>query len=205
MLRAPVVAVLMVGMVGSAWAATLPSAQGEVQAHEHHERILSLQQNELVQGSWQHSGDVALELFGPDGKAIRHWADAPERGGPFGFIASTAGEYRLRVQGQGEYQWQVKSVTAPQAPAQAEPLQGDVIRQWSMRLRAGEPSRGFWDYVQRVGSPLVERYSTTHDRVTFVWRGAQNEVRLHGGPFSYTDRMHRLGESDIWYITYDLP
>ncbi|HJE64211.1 MAG TPA: DUF3327 domain-containing protein [Alcaligenes faecalis] len=205
MLRAPVVAVLMVGMVGSAWAATLPSAQGEVQAHEHHERILSLQQDDLVQGSWQHSGDVALELFGPDGKVIRHWADAPAQGGPFGFIASTAGEYRLRVLGQGEYQWQVKSVTAPQTPAQAEPLQGDVIRQWSMRLRAGEPARGFWDYVQRVGSPLVERYSNTHDRVTFVWRGARNEVRLHGGPFSYTDRMHRLGESDIWYITYDLP
>ena len=205
MLRAPVVAVLMVGMMGSSWAATLPSAQGQVQAHEHHERILSLQQNDLVQGSWRHSGDVELALFGPDGKAIRSWADAPDRGGVFGFIAGTAGEYRLRVLGQGQYDWQIKSVTAPQAPPQAEPLQGDVIRQWSMRLRAGEPSTGFWDYVQRVGSPLVERYSATQDRVTFVWRGAQQEVRMHGGPFKYSDRMQRLGESDIWYITYDLP
>ncbi len=205
MLRAPVVAILMVGIVESAWAAALPSAQGEVQAHEHHERILSLQQNDLVQGKWQRNGEVALELFGPDGTVIRHWTHAPERESPFGFVAGTAGEYRLRVLGQGQYQWQIESVTAAQAPAQAEPLQGDVIRQWSMRLRAGEPSQGFWDYVQRVGSPLVERYSATHDRVTFVWRGAQQEVRLHGGPFAYSDRMHRLGESDIWYITYDLP
>lgn len=194
-----------VSMTGMAWAAALPSAQGLVHPQEHHERILSLQQDDFVQGRWQHSGQAVLELLGPDGRHIRRLSQDTDEAAPFGFIARSAGDYRLRVAGQGSYQWQLTAINAPAAPEQAEPLQGDVIRQWAMRLRAGESSAGFWEYVSRVGSPLVERYSATHDRVTFVWKGAQDNVRIHGGPASYDDRMQRLGDSDIWYITYDLP
>lgn len=200
-----VAAGLAVWMTGAAWSASLPSAQGQIQAHEHHERILSLQQDDFVQGNWQHSGAVALDLLGPEGQRIRRLSQDHDDGSSFGFVARSAGEYRLRVAGQGDYQWSVTSISAPQAPEQAEPLQGDVIGQWAMRLRAGEPSSRFWEYVEKVGSPLVERYSATHDRVTFVWRGARSNARIHGGPASYNDRMQRLGDSDIWYITYDMP
>jgi len=203
--RRAAAAVLAAMTAGTAWTATLPSAQGQIQAHEHHERILSLQQDDFVQGRWRQSGAVALELLGPDGKRIRRLSQDDDDGSPFGFVARSAGEYRLRVAGQGSYEWQLTSISAPQAPEQAEPIQGEVIRQWALRLRAGESSDRFWDYVERVGSPLVERYSATHDRVTFVWRGARDNARIHGGPASYNDRMRRLGDSDIWYISYDVP
>lgn len=185
-----------------------PAAQGQLQPNEHHERFIVFNQGDLVQGKWQQDRAVSLSLYTPDGQRWRDLGLPDEKQGQFVFIAPLDGEYRISLSGAGVYSWSIDEIT-PLAEQQLEletPLQSDLIRQWERRLQTGESTDAFWQQVQQSGAPLRERLSHTHDRLTFVWRAAQRSARLRGGPALLDGgQMHRLGQSDIWYVTYDIP
>ncbi|MCX5591272.1 alpha/beta hydrolase-fold protein [Alcaligenes endophyticus] len=202
-----VVVTSMCFWLAGAQAANL-GAQGHLEANEQHERLLLLNQGDYVEGSWQQDDAVSVRLFDAQGVLWRDLSLPSEREGEFAFVVPADGEYRLRLTGQGNYMWTISQVVPLSAQQEQldEPLQSDLIRQWQRRLQTGESTAAFWAHVAQVGTPLIERLSNTHDRVTFVWRGARQRVQMRGGP-SLMDggQMQQLGDSDIWYITYDLP
>ncbi len=69
----------------------------------------------------------------------------------------------------------------------------------------------FWKRVELMGTPIIENYDEQHSRIVFLWKGAQHNVRLIGGPsivkllyYSYRIRKkleitHRLSRSTILY------
>ncbi|HGO5814234.1 TPA: alpha/beta hydrolase-fold protein [Mannheimia haemolytica] len=63
----------------------------------------------------------------------------------------------------------------------------------------------FWDSIKQTGTPLVEPLNEQQSRVTFLWRGAQYNVRIWGGVSTEHDFMQRLGETDLWYKSYIVP
>lgn len=183
-------------------------AQGHLEANEQHERILLLSQGDYVEGNWQQDKSVSLRLFNAQGEPWRDLSLPSESEGQFAFVAPSDGEYSLRLTGQGNYTWAISQIVplSEQHAQPAEPLQSDLIRQWQRRLQTGESTAAFWAHVEQVGTPLIERLSSTHDRVTFVWRGARQTVQLRGGPGLIDGgTMQQLGDSDIWYVTYDIP
>lgn len=183
-------------------------AEGHLQSNEQHERLLLLNRGDYVQGNWQQDEAVSLHLFDPQGTPWRDLSLPSEKHGEFGFVAAQDGEYRLRLTGQGNYQWTITQIVPldEQQDLVKTPLQSDLILQWQRRLQTGEGTDAFWAQIKKVGSPLVERLSSSHDRVTFVWRGAQRSVQLRGGPGLLDGgQLHRLADSDIWYVTYDIP
>lgn len=63
----------------------------------------------------------------------------------------------------------------------------------------------FWDKVKQVGTPLIEPLDEHQSRITFLWRGAKQNVRIWGGVSTDHDFMERLGETDLWYKSYVVP
>ncbi|QIW16898.1 short-chain isoprenyl diphosphate synthase [Pasteurellaceae bacterium RH1A] len=63
----------------------------------------------------------------------------------------------------------------------------------------------FWQKVKAQGTPLIEPIDEKQSRVTFLWRGAERNVRIWGGVTTDHDFMQRLGGTDIWYRTYTVP
>ena len=83
-------------------------------------------------------------------------------------------------------------------------LRSPKLQQTLTALQAGANSDAFWTDVSAQGTPLIEHVDG-RTLMTFLYRGAANNVRLLGGPSSDHDWLARLGDSDIWYKTYEGP
>lgn len=57
----------------------------------------------------------------------------------------------------------------------------------------------FWKRVELMGTPIIENYDEKHDRIIFLWKGAQHNVRLIGGPSNDHEWLTRLPNTDIWF------
>jgi Domain of unknown function (DUF3327). len=49
------------------------------------------------------------------------------------------------------------------------------------------------------GTPIIENYDEQHSRIVFLWKGAQHNVRLIGGPSNDHEWLTRLPNTDIWF------
>lgn len=63
----------------------------------------------------------------------------------------------------------------------------------------------FWDKVKQVSTPLIEALDEQQSRITFLWRGAKQNVRIWGGVTTDHDFMERFGQTDLWYKSYVVP
>nr|WP_246434211.1 alpha/beta hydrolase-fold protein [Shinella fusca] len=59
--------------------------------------------------------------------------------------------------------------------------------------------------VASRGTPLVEDGREGHRIVTFLGRGAERNIRLFGAPSGDHEELHRLGASDIWFRSFEVP
>lgn len=183
-------------------------AAGQRQVHP-----LPLPAGEVARGRLAGAG-VRLFLLDALGRPVRRLSAGLYDGDEFMFLAGDAGPYALAVEADagGAYRLEVERLV-PRADPPAAP--GGVPE--SPRLRAlatagtGASLAGFWDEVARSGAPLVERDGVVpplgEDEylVTFLWRGAERNVRLLGAPSGEHDELFRLGQTDVWYRSYRLP
>lgn len=207
--------VLLLTLVGehAAWAQGL-DVQDRLPAQQARGHALPLQAGDYVRGILQGRG-MRLVLLDASGQRQRVLARGVHEEQGFMFAAERGGAYTLQVRAAqaGSYRLQVD---AP-IPAQAAVPQAQAPAPESPRLRAWmtgpqpEHSAPFWQAVQAEGAPLVEceglqpALAAGECLVTFVWRGAQRNVRLMGGPSNDHDALQRLGQTDIWYRSYRVP
>ncbi|MDG9925063.1 MULTISPECIES: enterochelin esterase [unclassified Pseudomonas] len=154
------------------------------------------------------SAAMQLDLRTADGDHLRRLVakDAGRRA--FQLVLPEDGDYRLRLQGVAgaEFRLQLSAVTplaAQRAPA--EQLQSPRLRALQAELAAGGDSRDFWCEMGKRGTPLIEALDEREALVTFLWRGAERNVRLFGGPGYDHSELARLGDSDVWFVTFRLP
>ncbi|NEN75790.1 DUF3327 domain-containing protein [Pelistega sp. NLN82] len=63
----------------------------------------------------------------------------------------------------------------------------------------------FWQRIKEVGTPLIEKIDEQKSKVTFLYRGAKQNVKLFSD-IAYThDDMQQIAGTDIWYRSYILP
>lgn len=87
-----------------------------------------------------------------------------------------------------------------------DPLDSPRLQQLSRHLLDGGSTEIFWAERRAEGTPMVEpRPQAGSRRVTFLWRGAQRNVRLWGGPANDHLWLQRLGQSDVWFHTATVP
>ena len=63
----------------------------------------------------------------------------------------------------------------------------------------------FWQQVKQQGTPLIEPLNAQESRVTFLWKGAKENVRIWGGVSADHDFMQRFLDTDLWYRSYVVP
>lgn len=94
---------------------------------------------------------------------------------------------------------------------------GGVIREHaapqSPRLQALQQSlkydkqalEEFWQEMREKGAPMVEEAGAGSRLLTFLYRGAQNNVRILGAPSNDHEWMEKLPDSDVWYKSFTVP
>ncbi|MGX9418502.1 alpha/beta hydrolase-fold protein [Vibrio sp. WJH972] len=69
-----------------------------------------------------------------------------------------------------------------------------------------EAEQVFWQQLKtRGGAPLVEYKENGNAIVTFLYKGIANNVRLLGAPYSGHEHLRQLGNSGIWFHSFEVP
>ena len=102
------------------------------------------------------------------------------------------------------FQWQMRETT-PLARTQRVEPESPALKALSRTLATGGTTDHFWQTLARQGTPLVEPIDADHKRVTFLWRGARENVFIFGSPAGDHDPLFRLGDSDVWFRSYVVP
>ncbi|WP_175796067.1 alpha/beta hydrolase-fold protein [Burkholderia anthina] len=175
-----------------------------------------------------------VDLVARDGSHLRRLVTADGQSRDFMFVIPADGRYALRVSapdavapplaGGPAYRLAIES-SVPRARQHA-PVPGIAsprIARLATELAAGGTTDAFWRDVAASGAPLVEsapaqpaRTDATIARglnppdeatrlVTFLWRGARDNVRLLGSPSGEHDPLLHLPGSDVWYRSYVVP
>lgn len=100
--------------------------------------------------------------------------------------------------------WRMKETTALSKNQTQDPI-SPRLQALKQTLAAGGSTAAFWQERELEGTPMVEPVDAGHKRVTFLWRGAQNNVFLLGSPAGEHDPLFRLGGSDVWFRSYVVP
>ena len=186
--------------------AAAQSKQGAVTPGAHVDERISLQKGEFLAGTWAAESGVTLDLLDSAGQHVRRLSDAEKPAGALMLVAPKDGLYTVRAQGRGVFRWAVtERLPLAEQGAPAPALDSPRLAALAATLARGGTTDAFWDDVARQGTPLVEAVDTKNDRVTFLWRGAERNVRLFGGPSSDHAQLARLGNSDVWHASFVVP
>nr|WP_199066806.1 alpha/beta hydrolase-fold protein [Chromobacterium sp. ASV5] len=182
------------------------SVAGFLPADAARDHPLSLSPGDYVSGRFQAAGARLLLLGGGEARELA----APQDGEQdFQFIAGPGRAFVLQVKASrdGDYRLAMDKRLPP--AEQRRPARPDSPRlaRLARELAQGGDSAAFWREAAARGGPWIEDDPAKpgHALVTFLWRGARANVRIHGGPSQNQDEMARLGDSDVWYRTYSVP
>ncbi|HKS14507.1 MAG TPA: alpha/beta hydrolase-fold protein [Pseudomonas sp.] len=172
---------------------------------------LSLKAGDFVRGRIE--GDISLRLLDARGQPLRLLIDGMDQVRDFMFVAEREGEYRLRAEplqsrAQERFSLSLNLVQAASSQRRSRPAPASpVMRQLVDDLAAGKSTEAFWKARASQGTPLVEVIPGKPDQrlVTFLWRGARDNVRVFGAPSGNHDPLQRLGDSDVWYRSFEVP
>lgn len=172
---------------------------------------LGLKAGDLVRGRVE--GDVSLRLLNAEGQPLRLLVDGLDQPREFLFVAEQAGHYRIRVEPLATRPSERFSLRLEQVVPAAEqrrspvPLASPALRSLQRELAEGGDSEAFWKARAREGTPLVEAIPGQPGQrlVTFLWRGARDNVRVFGAPSGSHEPLARLGSSDVWHHSFVVP
>lgn len=199
-------------------AVALPVFEGALAAGAARSHPLPLAEGDFVAGQLDGQG-TRLVLLDREGRRVRVLSRGRAEREVFMFIAGADGPYWLDVRAPNASAYRLAITRI--APAAAQRAPEPVIESPALRAlglagtgasgQAGADTTAFWVEVQRQGAPLVEREGVQpplkdgERLVTFLWRGAQRNVRLVGGPSNDHDWLQRLPGTDIWFRSYRVP
>ncbi|WP_445672160.1 alpha/beta hydrolase-fold protein [Pseudomonas inefficax] len=172
---------------------------------------VTLQAGDLVRG--RVDGDVSLRLLDPQGRPLRLLVDGQDQPREFFFVADGTGRYGLRVEaldGRAGARFGLRlHQVLPLAQQRRSPprLASPTLSALATQLEKGGDTEAFWVARAAEGTPLVEPLPGQPQQrlVTFLWRGAQHNVRIFGAPSGRHEALERLGSSDVWYRSFEVP
>nr|WP_276584053.1 alpha/beta hydrolase-fold protein [Pseudomonas sp. RIT-PI-AD] len=168
---------------------------------------LSLSRDDYLSGELPERG-LQLDVRDAGDRHLRRLVGADDGRRAFQMVAPADGAYRLLLSGAPGAAYRLALAAPVPLAAQQAPLaelDSPRLRALRTELLKGGGSAAFWQEMRARGTPLVEPAGANEDWVTFLWRGARRNVRLFGGPGYDHAALRRLGDSDVWYVTFRLP
>ncbi|WP_225935569.1 alpha/beta hydrolase-fold protein [Pseudomonas muyukensis] len=172
---------------------------------------LPLQAGDLVRGKVD--GDISLRLLDAQGRPLRLLIDGLDQPRDFLFVAEQTGDFAVRAEPlptrpNTRFALRLEQVLAQAEQRRpAEPLRSPAMRALAQQLAAGASTEAFWKARAEAGTPMVEALPGQPGQrlVTFLWRGARDNVRVFGAPTGNHEALLRLGRSDVWYRSFEVP
>ena len=183
---------------------------------------ITLNDGDYVNVSIAFKGKVNFFLLNPDGTIARRLVGRNEAKASFPFAAEGAGAYSLKFENTGDqsatYELTAGNVIALDERLKPEPwtdpFPSPRIQALRKRIAGGQTNTdSFWKQVAAESTPLVEPYGPDgkYQLVTFLWRGVHDTRNVFvrgsftgvGTPADFS--MHRIPDSDVWYLTLKLP
>ncbi|MFT4011920.1 MAG: enterochelin esterase [Paracoccus sp. (in: a-proteobacteria)] len=146
---------------------------------------------------------VKADLLDAQGRHLRRIADG-ERGGIDFSAMAEAGVTLLQLSTPGGARIAV-ALDRLVPPEAQHPPAPDYLSPRIAALAAGGDPATFWREIEAQGTPLVENAGNGQAIVTFLWRGADRNVRLFGAPSNDHEWLERLPGTDIWFKSFQMP
>lgn len=184
---------------------------------------VALNDGDYVSASINQHGKVNVTILNPDGSLMRRFpgpsSDAKTQ---IVFAAGGAGRYSINIANPGEqsskYELLLEKVwplnERLQQTSWTDPYPSPRIEALRQQVTQKQVStETFWKQVAKEGTPLVEPFAGdgNYQLVTFLWRSTYDtrHVLVRGsfqvpGLTSLDFVMHRLTDTDVWYLTLKL-
>ena len=183
---------------------------------------IALNDGDYVNVSISFKGKINFFVLNPDGTIAQSLVGQKEAKISFPFAAEGAGAYSFKLEntdGQSAtYELATGEVIALNERLKPEPwtdpFPNPRIQALRKQIAAGQTNTdNFWKQVAAERTPLVEPFGSDgkYQLVTFLWRGVHDtrNVFVSGsflGVGTAADfSMHRIPDSDVWYLTLKLP
>ncbi|WP_341217296.1 enterochelin esterase [Neptunomonas phycophila] len=169
-----------------------------------------LHKDEYITGKFKTTHEKSSLSLWKDGKTVKLLStNGRER---FSFVSHEQGKYTFTVTASDDDKFTLTiakpesayQTTQIQIASQAEPS-SPLVKTALQTYQNTQSTQSFWRTLSRQGTPLIEPIDDNQSLVTFLWKGAQRNVRILGAPSSDHDPLYRLGNSDIWFRSYVLP
>jgi len=167
---------------------------------------LQTQAGDYVEGELDSGAQrVDLDLLDAAGKPLRRLLAGSTGKASFRFVAEGPG-LELRVLGGDAASLKlVRQLPLAQQLPPATRYRSPAIAALAVELARGGNTAAFWQRAAAQGTPQIEPLGEGRVLMTFLWRGAQHNVRLFGGPSNDHEWLERLGTSDVWFRTFEVP
>jgi enterochelin esterase-like enzyme len=197
-----------------------------IQTGEVHKYQISGRTGEMIRGSVRQDGiTLRVRGFFPDGSKIRSFSGPAKGVRNFRFVVEAPGDYQLELTAvsaapaSGSYTIsldRIERVPERLNIASPEGFESPRIKALRREIQTGGRQASldkFWALVQAEGTPMAEpvERDASHWLVTFLWRQTfeLHNVLVLWEPYAseHPDdfRMHRLGDTDVWYKTLRFP
>ena len=153
-------------------------------------------------------GRYSVDLVKKNGGHIRQFFNRQGGKNSFFFKADQTNRLKFRAETAGHY---CMTINQPElegdknSAASAAEFLSPVLQQLAKAQFQPQQVEKFWQEVIKTGTPLVEKISDDERMITFLFRGAKNNVRLFGAPSGDHENLVRLGKTDIWYKSFQVP
>lgn len=188
-----------------------------------HQHAVQLKTDDYVGASITRRGKVDVAIYRPNELLLRRFITSATDGKQqILFVAESEGRYRIELTNPSsqpaEYELRIHEITPLAERLRTQPwidrYESPRIAVLQKEIASGRTTPdAFWNQVKREGTPLIEPQGNDgrYQLATFLWRGkpsTQNVLVLSSFPGSKSyldDIMHRVGDTDIWYLTKRLP
>ena len=155
------------------------SVTREVAGQSTEKLIVSLHDADYVRLDVTHPAGFQIDVLKPGGPLLRAFITAQLEGiHPIAFVAEGAGQYSIAVTNTTSAPLKYHIVfregvplderTRPDTAAEILSPRMEAIRH---QLDSGTTTTAqVWDAIKKEGTPVIERYDTLYDLVTFFWR-----------------------------------
>jgi enterochelin esterase-like enzyme len=168
---------------------------------------LNLNADDYVRGEYQTSAMIkSITLVDENKMPIRRLSEPFVLEEQFRFTATHTGTYTLVIEAsESESIFTCKLETLiPEASKQEIPHE-EITSPTLLSMKGVTDTQAFWEQIQRVGTPLIEEKENGEYLLTFLYRGAKNNIQIMGAPIGDITSMNKMRENDIWYKSFSVP
>lgn len=191
-----------------------PRLSLQVPAGQSREVGLSLRAGDYIAGAVEADRPLAqVDILGPGGQRVKRLLPFPARSERLFLVARQAGNYTLKLTAEDSAEvalaidlWVLSQPSAPGREASVSAPRSPRLQQALKLWQKTQSTEAFWQWVDQQGTPLIEPGDSPDTRLmTFLWRGPVSGVRLLGGPSGEHLDLYRLADTDIWYLSQQVP